>query len=350
MPARPLLAKLARRCAQLTTLFLDGAYPFPTMKLWNDRRLRLAITRLGLEYLAALLLVGVFAVNTGNNLLYLVFSLMTALFLVSGWVSRHAIQDLDLVRVEEGNVFARVRGGLRLRLRDGAPTRFRALELRLEMEGGRVEPGFYPGGQGQEEGKVVLHLIPEHRGWTRLRSLELRTSYPFGFMEKAWRLPLEQAVLVLPHPRQSWLRQGAKGEAVRPLLKPGSASPDGSRPFREGDSIQRVHWKRTAQRGAPWVRTLEDEEPAGQQLKLDVRAWQVGAEFEKELERLSGAILQARLQKRIVHLEIRSTRGTRDLEGSTACWRALAEAEAEGEPGAPSEKVVGSAEGDPRLT
>lgn len=299
------------------------------MKLWNDRRLRLSITRLGLEYLAALLLVGVFAVNTGNNLLYLVFSLMTALFLVSGWVSRHAIQDLQVARVEEGNIFARVRGGLRLRLQDGAPGRFRALELRLGLAGGRAEPSFYAGGGGQAEGKVLVHLVPDQRGWMQLLSLEVRTRYPFGFLEKAWNFPLDQAVLVLPHPRAAVLRQGPKGEAVRVVAKPGSASPDGARPFREGDSIQRVHWKRTAQRGAPWVRTLEDEEPVGQHLRLDLRAWRPGAEFEKELERLSGAILQARLQKRIVYLELRSRKGLRELEGATACWRALAEAGAE---------------------
>ena len=320
------------------------------MKLWNDRRLRLSITRLGLEYLAALLLVGVFAVNTGNNLLYLVFSLMTALFLVSGWVSRHAIRDLECIRVEEGTLFARVRGGLRLYLRDDAPKRFRALEFRLEVEGGRAEPAFFSGGQRQETCRVVIHAYPEHRGWMPLRSLEMRTSYPFGFLEKAWRFPLDQSVLVLPHPRPTALRQGPKGEAVRTVARPGSASPDGSRPFREGDSIQRVHWKRTAQRGVPWVRTLEDEEPAGQQLRLELRDWKAGAAFEKELERLSGAILQARIQKRVVHLEIRSKAGSTEMEGATACWRALALAQAEGDPPDYSHDDAASAGEDHRLT
>src|ERR1035438_4236050 len=54
------------------------------MRLWNDRRLRLSLTGLGAQYLLALLGVGVFSVNTGNNLLYLVFALMLGLFLVSG--------------------------------------------------------------------------------------------------------------------------------------------------------------------------------------------------------------------------------------------------------------------------
>lgn len=322
------------------------------MKLWKDRRLRLSITRLGLEYLAAMLLVGVFAVNTGNNLLYLVFSLMVALFLVSGWVSRHAIQGLELERIEEGHIFARVRGGLRVRLRDSAPLRTRALELRLEMDQGRVEPGFYPGGSGREDALVVLHARPERRGSHRLRSLELRTSYPFGFLEKAWRFPLTQDILILPHPRSVALHSGPKGEALRPLPRPGISSPEGARPFRAGDPLSRVHWKRTAQRGAPWVRTFEDETPAGLRLRLDLRAWAPGREFEKELERLSGAILQARLQKREVFLEILSHATRRETEGFSASWKALARSEAEGTPatfsGSPADS--GSGTPAPRLT
>jgi len=321
------------------------------MKLWNDRRLRLSITRLGMEYLAAMLLVGVFAVNTGNNLLYLVFSLMVALFLVSGWVSRHAIQGLELERIEEGNIFARVRGGLRVRLRDLAPVRMRALELRLEMEQGRVEPGFYPGGQAREDTLVVLHATPERRGFCRLHGLELRTAYPFGFLEKAWRFPLDQQILILPHPRAVALRPGPKGEALRPLPRPGISSPEGARPFREGDPLSRVHWKRTAQRGAPWVRTFEDEESAGARLRLDLRSWAPGREFEKELERLSGAILQARLQKREVFLEILSSATRRESVGFAACWKALALSEAEGSLptfSAP-EADYGGAPRDPRL-
>jgi len=302
------------------------------MKLWNDRRLQLSITRLGMEYLAAMLLVGVFAVNTGNNLLYLVFSLMVALFLVSGVVSRRTILNIELDCIEEGNIFARVRGGLRIRLKEGAPRRVRALEVRLEMDQGYVEPGFYPGGEGRSDALVVLHAQPERRGACRLRSLELRTAYPFGFLEKARRFPLDQEILVLPHPRTVPPRLGLRGESTRALSKPGVSAPEGARPFREGDPLSRVHWKRTAQRGVPWVRTFEDEEPAGLRLRVDLRLWSAGAAFEKELEHLSGAVLQARLQKREVSLEILSTTSLREARGFVPCWRALALLEAQGGP------------------
>ena len=300
------------------------------MKLWNDRRLQLSITRLGMEFLAILLLVGILAVQTGNNLLYLVFSLMVGVFLVSGWASRSALRDLELDSIEEGNVFARVRGGLRVRLRDGAPRRIRALEVRLEVDQGRAEAGFLRGGEGRSEALAVLQLRPERRGPCRLRNLELRTAYPFGFLEKTRRLPLDQEILILPHPRAVAPRLGLRGESLRSSPKPGESAPVGARLFREGDPLSRVHWKRTAQRGTPWVRTFEDEAPSGIRLWLDLRLWSAGAAFEKELEHLSGAILQARLQKREVSLELLSSSGKRELQGFTPAWRALALVEAEG--------------------
>ncbi len=232
------------------------------MNLWNDKRLRLSITRLGVEYLAAMLLMGLFAVNTGNNLLYLVFSMMLGLFLASGWASRRAIQDLELEGIEEGNLFARVQGGIKVRLRELAAGRARGLEVHLAAPRAEVDPGFYPGGQkGAEERLLVLQARPERRGPLRVDWVELRTSFPFGFMEKAWRFPLGADLLVLPHPRPFSPLQGREGEPGRARPREGVTCPDGARPFKERDPLSRVHWKRTAQRGAPWVTRSRTSRP-----------------------------------------------------------------------------------------
>ena len=301
------------------------------MRLWKDRRLRLSLTGLGTQYLLALLAVGAFAVNTGNNLLYLVFSLMLGLLLVSGILSRRALSGLELDALEEGHLFAQVRGGLRLRFRDAARRRPRGLELHLSLEGGRAEPGFLGASDATGTATVVLQARAERRGWSRLRALELRTRYPFGFLEKARILSLDQRVLILPHPRTPPPRPGGwRGEGQRTRPHPGSSSPEGARPLRLGDAPGRMHWKRTAQRREPWVRTFEEERPLGIHLRLDLDAWRPGRAFERELEHLSGTILQARLQKREVSLDLHGPEGARTFHGPTSCWRALALAEASG--------------------
>ena len=162
--------------------------------------------------------------------------------------------------------------------------------------------------------------------------LEMRTSFPFGFLEKAWRFQVEKSLLVLPHPRSTYVLGEFKGEAPRSVPARGLASPEGARPFQTGDPLSRVHWKRTAQRGAPWIRTFEGEQPTGLHLRLDLRAWAPGHDFERELERLSGMILQARLQRQEVFLRIDSLEGVSEDAGPTECWRALALAQAQGSP------------------
>jgi uncharacterized protein (DUF58 family) len=304
------------------------------MNLWHDRHLRLSMTRLGIQYLAAMLLMGVFAVNTGNNLLYLVFSMMLGLFLASGVVSRRAIRELELLGIEEGSLFARVQGGIKVRFQDRAPGRIRCLEVRLDLEQVRVEPGFLAA--GGRDCALVLQAFPERRGICRARRLELRTAFPFGFIEKAWSFELEQDLLVLPHPRSFSPRQEWEGELRRARPRPGSGSPDGARPFKERDPLSRIHWKRTAQRGTPWVRTFEDEPPAGLRLRLDLKDWAPGPKFEKELEFLSGGVLRARLQRREISLGVEGRGWSREFQGCGPCWRVLALAEPGGafhEPG-----------------
>ncbi|HEY3401708.1 MAG TPA: DUF58 domain-containing protein [Geothrix sp.] len=301
------------------------------MRLWSDRRLRLSLTGLGVQCLLVLLAVGAFSVNTGNNLLYLVFSLMLGLFLVSGALSRRAIQGLRVAGVEEGNLFARVRGGLRLRLLDTGKGRIRGLELHLTLEDGQVEPGFLSQASREGETLVVLQARAGRRGWARLRRLELRTRYPFGLVEKSHFIDLDQLLLVLPHPRTPPAPPaGWRGEGHRTVALEGASSPEGARPLRAGDPPSRVHWKRTAQRNQLWVRTFQEERPLGLHLRLDLTAWAPGRPFERELERLSGAVLQARLQKREVSLAFHGTTEAHEVRGHTPCWRALALAQAEG--------------------
>ncbi len=301
------------------------------MHLWNDRHLRLSLTGLGVQYLLALLGVGAFSINTGNNLLYLVFALMLGLLLVSGIISRRALQGLKVLGLEEGSLFARVRGGLRLRLQDPGRGRIRGLELHLAMDDTIVEPSFLGAASRTGETLVVLQARVGHRGWVRARSLEFRTRFPFGLLEKSRFVALEHTLLVLPHPRTppaqpvSW-----RGEGQRTLPREGSSSPEGARPLRLGDAPARVHWKRTAQRSQPWVRTFEEERPLGLHLRLNLLAWGPGRPFERELERLSGAVLQARLQKRDISLELHGSEGIREVHGYTPCWRALALVQAAG--------------------
>src|SRR5256884_7536911 len=64
------------------------------------------VTRAGIIYVVTVLLIGIAALNTGNNLLYIVVAVMLAAIVVSGFASALVLRNLELdVRLPE-HVFA----------------------------------------------------------------------------------------------------------------------------------------------------------------------------------------------------------------------------------------------------
>src|ERR1700746_1771128 len=76
------------------------------------------VTRVGMIYAIATLLIGIAALNTGNNLLYIIVATMLAAMVVSGLASAITLRELELdVRVPD-HVFARKSVSARIRLRN----------------------------------------------------------------------------------------------------------------------------------------------------------------------------------------------------------------------------------------
>src|SRR4051812_44814899 len=64
------------------------------------------VTREGLIYLGVILIIGVAALNTGNNLLFIVVSAMLAAIIVSGVASAGVLRGLDLELSLPAHIFA----------------------------------------------------------------------------------------------------------------------------------------------------------------------------------------------------------------------------------------------------
>ena len=63
-------------------------------------------TRDGVWCLCVVIGLGVAAVNTGNNLLYLLVSLLLALIIVSGVLSEQSMRGLELIAVDPEEIYA----------------------------------------------------------------------------------------------------------------------------------------------------------------------------------------------------------------------------------------------------
>src|SRR5258708_3510880 len=87
------------------------------VRSYLSRGIRQQVTRAGLAYTATLLVIGLAAFLSANNLLFLILAAMLSTLLISGFVSRLGLAGLELNLLLPAHISARrtVRVGIRLK-------------------------------------------------------------------------------------------------------------------------------------------------------------------------------------------------------------------------------------------
>ncbi len=209
---------------------------------------RLRVTRWGLGYLAACVVLGLAAVNTGNNALMAILGLALGSYVISGLWSRQALGSVGARVVLPKEVFAGRPAVVELELSNSSRF-FPAYGLVVRDREGTVvvgEPLLASGGTGRYSVEVIF---PE-RGWHELGPWRLEVVLPLGFFLKSKALVLDAQVLVYPRllARASpSVRRGGGRRAPDALEARGrEGEVTQLRGFQEGDEIRSLHWKQTA--------------------------------------------------------------------------------------------------------
>lgn len=288
-------------------------------------RRTLRFTRQGRFYVLVTLGVGAAALNTGNNLLYLVLGLLLSLVIVSGILS-----DLVLFWVRPSRSLpTRAHAGtpflVEITLRNEkrwlpsfsievedtapeAPTDRRCYFLRIEPNG--------------ERQAVYRRTAPE-RGMLAFTQLTLRTSYPFGLFEKTLRFELPDEMIVYPElvPDRAGLSRDVLRDGDPSTNRVGGGpEPLSVRDYRSGDEARLVHARRSASLGALVVR--ETARPESHRIEIplaDVVArgapgqepWRAG--FEDAIRRAAWVATEAHARGAEVRVRGKSGRGARAL-------------------------------------
>lgn len=251
---------------------------------------RVAPTREGWGFLALVAGVLFGAVNTGNNLVYLVLGVLLALLVVANVLAEWNLRALEVERRLPPELFAETpgEGTFVLRNRRGRGAAW-LVELR-ETEGAeaRALVEWCPPGGDVE---VPAAWTFPGRGVARLRAVRVQSSFPFGFVRR-WRdLPLPGEVLVFPRAAHRPTPALPAGPGDEPTAR-GAAADDGEfaglRPWRPGDPLRRVHWPTSARVGSPMIvaRTAEGAERL--ELRLDPAL--TGDPREDAIRRLTGRV------------------------------------------------------------
>ena len=267
------------------------------MRLWPGRwpelrpRHTLRPTRDGWWCLGTAVGLGIAAINTGNNLLYLLVSMLLGLIVVSGLLSEQTLRGLDLAVAPAEDVHAGRPALLRATVTN-TKRRLTSYSVAVEIEGGgdaqrrNAYVTMLPAGAEQA---IAWHETLPARGRQRLPGLRAGTSFPFGLFWKSGRSVAGPDVVVFPALRPVSTVTSFKndGDGEQPSRRLGHGHElYNLREYVIGDDPRLIHWRSSAKAASPIVRELEAP------TQLDSRIVLVGTGV-RDPERLETALSEA---------------------------------------------------------
>ncbi|MCZ6806008.1 MAG: DUF58 domain-containing protein, partial [Deltaproteobacteria bacterium] len=236
------------------------------MRIFGRRRSRrkFRLTREGRAFLFVTIGVGLAAVNTANNLLYLVLGLLLSLLLVSGVLSDLALWKLRMGRKLPEQIFAGKRALIEMTaLNDKKWLASVSVEAVDELDGIETEPARFLRVPPGESASATYGFQAPKRGLVELGAVRIVTRYPFGLIEKGYTVFLPDEIVVYPklleHLTPPPFEQMPGNAAPMHRTGRGSEFAGSVRYYREGDEARDIHWKRTATRGELVVRERDQD-------------------------------------------------------------------------------------------
>ena len=266
-----------------------GLAVWGSVRAWFAARVRGRITLAGFFYVLGLLLIGLAAFASANNLLFLILAAMASTFIVSGFISRLGIAGLELDVQLPDHISAQRKTPARLVMRN---TKKHMASFSIQVVGveGSVftTPVYFPLIAGGAELETSVDVVFERRGIHGGDSFEFSSRFPFGLAERRIRVLMNREVLVYP-PLQAQsgfarLLADVAGESESPFQGRG---PDfyRIRPYEPFESARHVDWRSTAHTGDLQVREYAREQEPLIAILLDLECSGKSAEwFERAVE------------------------------------------------------------------
>ena len=264
-------------------------------------------------FLIIIVVVGFAAWNTGNNLLFLVFSLLVSTLFV-GWIAaRASLRDLTVSARFPDHIFAAEPAPVIVTLRNTKRV-LPSFSILVEARG--------PSGENEKRRKryakrllAYFSYVPHHaaaeqrvdqlfpqRGHVLIDGFELSTRFPFGFFRRRRRLRARNVdIIVYPKPEviSDELHLLPMYAGRNPSLRRGAGHDLFSmRDYQPQDDLRHIDWKATARSRRLTVREFTSEDERRITIVLDTRLPALVEEMKERFEH--GVVHAASLLKHFV--------------------------------------------------
>lgn len=283
--------------------------------------------------------VGFGAINTGNNLLFLLLGMMLSLIIASGILSEAVLKSLHAQRLAPRRLHVGQRTPAHFELINVGRWSSLSIEISEQnptciagpLRGQYIGPAYLPWWKFWKRRKSLPQNYPEHvaltyclqipgnntltlpahytlpaRGLFSFPGLNLTTRFPFGFFEKTRELDIPLTLAVFPRvaPGEDWITSIHQAFGELDSHEKGSGEGFfGLREYQPGEDRRLIHWKSSARRGELVVRENESHEQRAIEIFLINATGHPPAsrhlfirDFEAGLEKTTGLLLHMHRQ------------------------------------------------------
>ncbi|HEX5887514.1 MAG TPA: DUF58 domain-containing protein [Pyrinomonadaceae bacterium] len=240
-------------------------------------------------FIVIIIVVGFAAWNTGNNLLFLVFSLLCSTLFV-GWIAaRTSLRDLTVSARFPDHIFAAEPAPVIVTVRN-TKRLLPSFSIFVEARGPSSEPPERPNARRRYVKRLLAYFsyVPHHasaeqrveqlfpkRGHVLIDGFELSTRFPFGFFRRRRRLRARDVdIIVYPKPEviSDKLHLLPMYAGRIPSLRRGAGHDLFSmRDYQAQDDLRHIDWKATARSRRLTVREFTSEDERRITIVLDTR-------------------------------------------------------------------------------
>ncbi len=156
------------------------------------------ITKAGWIYIILTIFLGVAAINTGNNLLYLIVSAMLSFMAVSGYFGKKNMSKIDVDIETPFEVYAGTPAILKIVVKNRKRF-FSSFLLKVYLEG---KTSVIPYIKPDSEHQVDFSLVFSERGEKKIKYIKVCSPFPFNFFVRCLSFEKNITVVVYPKPEK----------------------------------------------------------------------------------------------------------------------------------------------------
>ncbi len=218
---------------------------------WMKPPRKLKITMEGKIFILLTLGVGLAAINTGNNMLFLVLGFMLSLIIISGIISEITLRRIEIKRRLPTLPWAGETCPVEISVLNRKWVPSFCIEVQDIASNFTIDRRcFFLKIGGKKVQSTAYHCVFPRRGIYHFTGMVVMTRFPFSLFSKSYKIKDRDNLIVAPH------RVRVKTEVTEPLrsgdLTMGTKTDRNDletiniRPYFHGDNLRRINWKLTA--------------------------------------------------------------------------------------------------------